>query len=149
MAWLALTDTEVKTRLAGAELTALQTAALADGQTDPLPEIIEQVVDEVRGYISSGGYTLGTSQTIPARLVGSALALIRYRAATRLPSSGMLDEDRRNEYKDAIRLLERVSEGKFSIEEAITPDTEISGAPAPAMGDVPILYFSADEQDGL
>jgi phage gp36-like protein len=149
MAWIALTVTEVTTRLAGAEVTALQTAALATAQTDPLSEIIEQVVDEVRGNIAAGGYTVGASQTIPSRLVGAALAIIRYRAATRLPQSGILDDNRVAEYRDALRLLERVADGKFAIEDPVTADTEASGAPGPAMDDAPDNYFTRDEQDGL
>ena len=123
MSWSAITATEVKTRLTGAELTALQTVALASGQTDPLVEIIEQVVDEVRGYISANtSNTLGASGTVPSKLISAALAIIRYRLCTRLPVKSLLTEDRVKENKAAIRLLEQVAAGKFAIEDPNSGD---------------------------
>jgi hypothetical protein len=47
MAWISITESDVTSRLAGAEVAALKTAAIASGQTDPVAEIIEQVTDEV------------------------------------------------------------------------------------------------------
>jgi phage gp36-like protein len=123
MSWSAITATEVKTRLTGAELTALQTVALASGQTDPLVEIIEQVVDEVRGYISANtSNTLGASGTVPSKLISAALAIIRYRLCTRLPVKSLLTEDRVKENEAAIRLLEQVAAGKFAIEDPNSGD---------------------------
>lgn len=123
MSWQTITSTNVKTRLAGAELTALQTAALATGQTDPLVDVIAQVVDEVRGYISANPKnTLGAAATIPAKLLGAALAIIRYRLATRLPAKSFLTEDRVKENDAAIRLLEQVAANKFAIEDPTSGD---------------------------
>lgn len=127
MSWNIITTDQVKTRLAGAELTALQSAALANGQADPLPEIITQVVDEVRGYIVAGGFSLETGTTVPSKLVGATLDIIRYRLVTRLPARGLLTDERKEEYKNALELLKRVADGGFSVEEPTTPSTESSG----------------------
>ena len=148
MAWRIITEADVKTRLAGAELNACQTAALADGQTDPLPDIITAVVDEIRGYIAAGGNTLGAAGTIPSKLISAALAIVRYRLATRLPVRSLLTEERKSENTDAIRLLERVADGKFRIEEATAADTESSSAPGPSMG-TKTRNFDRTSQDGI
>jgi phage gp36-like protein len=149
MAWTALTVTDVTTRLAGVEVTSLQTIALAAGQTDPIVEIIEQVTDEIRGYVGAGGYALGAAGTLPSKLIGTALAMIRQRVITRLPNAGLMDQDRRDEYKDAIRLLENVSAGKFSLEEPLVLDTETSGKAHSSWDTLPTLNFSLEEQDGI
>ena len=148
MAWQTITTTDVKTRLAGAEVTALQESALAAGQTDPFPEIIDGAVDEVRGYIAASGRILEAGATIPSRLRDTTLALIRHRCATRLPGKTFLTDDRVREYQDAIRLLERVADGKFAVEEAVTADTEVSGAPSPSFADTTRSFTNTDE-DGL
>lgn len=116
--WIEITASSIQAALSGPELAAYQSAALADGQGDPLHEIISQAVEEARGYIASGSFALEVGATIPFRLQRSVVSLIRYRLITRLPiRSGELLEHRRREYDDAIRLLERVAEGKFNIEE--------------------------------
>mgnify|MGYP003609792862 CR=1 FL=1 len=123
MSWSTITSTNVKTRLAGAELTALQTAALATGQADPLIEVIADVVDEVRGYISANPKnTLGAAATVPSKLLSATLAIIRYRLATRLPAKAFLTQDRIDENNAAIRLLEQVAANKFAIEDPNSGD---------------------------
>jgi phage gp36-like protein len=121
MAWQTITESNVQTKLAGAELTALQSSALATGQASPLAETITTVIDEIRGYIAANhANTLGTAGTIPSKLVSAAVVIIRYRLCTRLPVKSLLDENRVREYQDAIKLLERVADGKFSIEDPST-----------------------------
>jgi hypothetical protein len=126
MSWTTITIETLKTRNAGAELTALQESALADGQPDPVTELIEMVVDEVRGYIAGAGVTIGAGSTVPSRLVLAAINRIRYEAATRLPGGALLDDDRREANRQAIELLKRVAAGGFGIEEPETETDEIS-----------------------
>ena len=147
MAWQEITTDNVKTRLTGAELTALQSAALSSGQVDPLPEIIVQVVDEARGYIAAGGFTLESGTKIPSKLLSAVLAIIRYRLATRLPVKSLLDENRIKENDNAIRLLEKVSDRKFLIEEPTAASSETIGSPSPSMS-TKTRVFDRDSQDG-
>jgi hypothetical protein len=148
MAWTTITVENVKTRLTGAELTALQSSALASGQSDPLPEICVQVVDEVRGYIAAGGFALETGTTVPSKLLGASLAIIRYRLATRLPVKSLLDDNRVKENEAAIRLLESVAARRFLIEEPTTASTEAIGGPVPSMSAKTRTYKRTD-QDGI
>lgn len=117
MAWAALSTDDVKTRVAGAELTAYETAALASGQANPVPLLILQVVAEVRGYIAAcASNTLDADATkIPDKLKAAALDIIRYRITTRLPIP--VTEDRRREYEDALRLLRDTAACNFSIDD--------------------------------
>jgi len=124
MAWQTVASTDITARLSGRELTLLQSVALADGQSDPLPEVILQVVDEIRGYISAHkANTLGAGSTIPQVLLGTCASLVRYYLAARIPSFPT-DETRKEEYRQAIRRLEQVAEGKFAIEEPANASTE-------------------------
>jgi len=130
--WISITTADIQTRLAGAEVEALRTAALADDQADPLPEIVSQVVDEVRGYVAAGGYTLGDGETVPSKLFSATLAMVRFRCATRLPGYQM-DENRRREYEDAIRLMERVADGRYAVEEPAAASSEVIGGQSPSV----------------
>ncbi len=148
MAWIAITESYVQGRLSGPELTAVKTAALAQGQSNPVTDAIVRVVDEMRGYIAAGGVTLGAGNTIPEKLLDAALAMIRYRICTRIPAAGLLTEARKNEYDGALRLLERVADGKFLVEEPTTADTESSGSPSPQVEDR-TLTMDRSSQDGI
>lgn len=125
MAWVSLTEADVRTRLSSAEVAALNAVHVAAGDTQTLPRVIAQVVDEVRGYIAATGNTdLEDGAKIPGKLVGAALALIRYRLISSLPNQSLITEPRKQEYNDAIRLLERVADGKFRVEEPVVASTE-------------------------
>jgi phage gp36-like protein len=127
MAWQTITASDVLSKLSGAELSALQTAALGDGQTDPLPGIVTAVVDEVRGYIAANrNNRLGAAGTVPSKLVSASLSIIRHRLCTRLPVKSLLTEERVKEKEDAIRLLERTSDGRFAIEDPQTDETSVA-----------------------
>ncbi|HTG44938.1 MAG TPA: phage protein Gp36 family protein [Verrucomicrobiae bacterium] len=129
MAWAALTATEVKTRLSGPELTALQSSALASGQADPLPDVIAQVTDEIRGYIAAASRnTLGAAGTLPPQVRSAALAIVRWRLGGRLAvgsvGSMMQGESRRKEYEDALGLLKDIAASRFAVEQPETEGTE-------------------------
>jgi hypothetical protein len=154
MAWITITVETLKTRNAGAEVTALQESSLADGQSDPIPDIIAMVVDEVRGYCAAGNVTLAEGNTVPDRLLLHAINRIRYEAATRLPGGVLLDDDRRNSNAAAVRVFERVADRKFVVEAAVVADSETNAAvttPSAASEDPPqgARQFTRDDQDGI
>lgn len=147
MAWVTITEADVQTRLAGAELSSYRSAAKAQGQVDPLPEIISNVVAEVRGHIAAcERNTLGDGETIPEKLMHTALALIRYRLITRLPLT--VSEERKEEYRDATELLHRVADCKFAVEEPETAsDDEVIASSSPSFTERTRNFTRAD-QDG-
>lgn len=106
----------------------MTSAARAAGQAVRLPEIISQIVKEVRGYVGGcAANTLGDGDTIPDELLGAAISRIRFDLATALPVSSLLTEDRRTANTNAIRLLENVASCDFKI---IPPATAAADQPA-------------------
>jgi hypothetical protein len=147
MSWQTLLTADVLSKLSGPELDALQTAALADGQKDPVPGIILTVTDEIRGYVAANpNNRLGASGTIPVKLVSAALAIIRHRICTRLPVASLLTEQRIREKEDAIRLLERVADNKFAVEDPVTGET---ATPKVQQVSTPTRKTSRDKLSGL
>lgn len=137
MSWTAISESAVRSTLAAAELSALRTVQLADGQADPLAEIIARTTEEVRGYVAANPVNRldDDATTIPGELESAALALIRYRLATRLPIKTLLTDARKDEQRDALTLLRDVAAGRFAI---IQPDD--GGAPASDIG-----YYGSEE----
>lgn len=150
MPWVQITETDVRDRLSGPELAAYKSAALASGQTDPLPGIIAQTVDEVRGYIAAAGnVSLGDGTTVPGKLVSATVAIVRWRLITRLPlNSAALLETRKQEYQDALRLLEQTAAGKFLVEEPTTAAAEQVSTPSPRFS-ARSRQFTRSSQDGV
>lgn len=132
MSWITLTEADVVTKLSGPEITAMKTAALQAAQANPLPEIIGQVVREIRGYVRGcERNTLGDGATIPDELLGAAISRIRFELATRLPVSSLLTEDRRTANANALALLRDVAACKFFVVTPETPTTEQASTPTP------------------
>ncbi len=116
MSWIALTETNVRTKLSGPEISALKAAALSAGQSDPLVDVVSQVVREIRGYVAACDRNeLGDGATIPDELEGAAISRIRFELATRLPVASLLTEDRRSANTNAISLLKEVAACRFLI----------------------------------
>lgn len=131
MAWITLTEADVKTRLAGAELTAYKGSAVASGITgaEILEEILEGTIREVRGRVAACDRNeLGDGLTIPDELRHHALAIVVYRLITRLPlpATSPLVEQRRAAYDDAQEALDKVAKCEFAIEQPTTVSSEVT-----------------------
>ena len=147
MSWITLTATNVQSRISGAELAGVNSAALAAGQTaaDVLAAALANVIKEVRGYVGVRN-TLGEGETIPDELENATLAVIRYRLLTRLPNmKSLLDANRVKEYEDAIKLLDKVAEGKFAIVAASAAAASQATAQTPRITEKTLRYQRADE----
>jgi len=122
MAWITLTEADVLRKLAAPELDAARTAAIADGQADPLPGVISEITLEVRSRVAACDRNiLGEGVTIPDECSAAALARIRFELATRLPGGGgLLDEDRRKANDNALSFLRDVAACDVAI---VPPET--------------------------
>lgn len=124
MAWKALTFATMQTTLGDAEMEAAREQLLASGQADPLDEVLENVVAEVRGRVAArAGNTLeGDVTLIPPELLQHASYIARWRLLGRLgPGAAfLLTENRRKDYDDAIAALKDVARGDFTITPATT-----------------------------
>lgn len=150
MSWITLTEDDVITKLSGPETAALKTAALQAAQGDPLPEVIEQVVKEIRGYVAAcERNTLGAGETIPDELKGAAISRIRFELATRLPVASLLTEDRRTANANAISLLKDVARCGFLLVQPETPAEDQAGGPGITVVTKTCRKFSRDDMRGL
>jgi phage gp36-like protein len=150
MSWRAITETDLLQRMNSDELTELRETGLASGQSDPVAEQIEQVINFVRGYISANpANTLGPDGTLPERLIRPACDILVIDVSSR--SAGFLmdlSETRKTAKSDAIRLLEQVAAGNYAIE---SPDTEGTDTRTPQ---TPLMYektrtYTRDDQEGI
>jgi len=146
MAWISITEADLLTVMSGPELEGYRAAALADGQTDPVQPVIDQVTDLVRGYVGGcKANTLGATG-IPQKLLAPAVDLIAVRIPGRVGKSPKTG--RKDAAEAAIKLLERVAACGFDIEEPATPTTESSSSPSPR---IPARqnHFGREAQDGI
>lgn len=129
--WIEITDAHILGKSAGGEVAAAREAALADGQTDPVPGIVEQVIREVRGYVAGcKDNVLGPLGTIPDELLGAALNRIRFECATRLPGGALMDEDRRTANRDALAMLRDAAACRITLTQPDEASPEIVAGPA-------------------
>ncbi len=140
MAWIEITEADVLTVLSGPELAGYRSAALALGQADPVAPTIAQVVAMVRGHVAGcPANILGAGATLPEKLKAAALDVIAYRIPCRLNMKS--GPSRQNLHDQAVRLFERVSQGRFAIEEPATASDEVIAAGNPRIaGREPILF---------
>ncbi|MDR0536183.1 MAG: DUF1320 family protein [Puniceicoccales bacterium] len=153
MPWISLTVDDVARKVAGAELEALRGAALGSGQPDPLPGLIADAVDKIRGYAGACSRNrLGPPGTIPHQLVDAALVLIRNSALNRLPVDFLNTAPRQKEYDDAMALLHDLAACKFSIETPdapVEPPAEMLSTPATSCVRPRPLSRQSRNSDGL
>lgn len=150
MAWRALTETDIKTRLSGPELAAFRAVALATGQTDPVAAVITQVTDLVRGYIAAcPSNRLGEEGTIPTKLIGPSVDMmvieIQSRAAGKVIDP---DGNRKEANRTAMSILRDVAACRFGIE---APEDE---SEEQAANNTPTFFgrefaFQRTHQDGI
>jgi phage gp36-like protein len=142
MSWQTITAADIEPRLSDEELTALRRDYETTGKADPLSALITQVTAKVRRACAAGGATLGPASTIPDELLDSALSIIRYRLCSGMPG-GLLNEDRRKEYADAITELDAIAKDAAGIVEPTTEstDTTVAGGITPG-------YSSDDPPNG-
>ena len=149
--WIQITEIDVLDAENGAVVSAAREALLSEGQGDPLPGIIESVVQEIRGRIAAGKYRLAAGNTVPAVLETIAVDLIIYRLTRRLPNLRHKHYQERAEAADK-RLLE-IAKGLFAIPEPETPDTTFrEGEPRPRpklAAPNPNRKFGRDQSDGI
>lgn len=147
--WITPAPESLKSCLTGKEYTLVQSAAKAEDQDDPLPEIAQRVVRLVRAKVSAGGFKLAAGQTIPDECEDAFLAIFRFNALTRFPSlKSLLDDARKDAKSDALKLLDAVANGKFAIEEPEEATEEIIGRVGPQFT-ARRRVLSREQQDGL
>lgn len=118
--WITLTLAQLDTAKAAAMVDALRTAALGDGQPDPVPEIITDATARIRMEISAGGKTVLSADAtkIPPSLKRLGLRLVLREAQSRLNAAGALplSDDERKEWDKDDAFLKRIADGELTVE---------------------------------
>jgi len=130
MTWEVLTSEDVLAQFTIAEASAVRSLqGSGSGSGQPFENIdakVIRVIDEVRGYITAGGYALDTTsdpRTIPISLFEDAIAIVRWRILIALPSFRQLQtEERKQAFEDALKKLDLIRQQKFVIDPP-TPST--------------------------
>lgn len=154
-AWISISSFDLVTAKAAALVEQLRDAALEDGQTDPTPEIITEVVARIRMEIAGGGKTTLSADTtrIPPSLKSLALRMVLRQAQSRLNAAGALplSEDERKEWDKDERLLERIAQGEITVETPDDPEavpTVQSVSPPPSIR-ARRRRFTRDAEEGI
>jgi phage gp36-like protein len=121
MAWITLTEADVQASC-GIDMIDAWREHLASGQVDPLPSIMADVVDEVRGAVVTQ-YPLAATG-IPRSLKNAAVDISIYRLAKRVLVSAEGLAVYRTAADDAQRKLTAVAEGKLGVES----DSDVAAA---------------------
>lgn len=102
-AWIVIDEALVLARLSSPELDAFRNAAIQAGQADPLTEVINLVIPDVRrGIGANRENVLAEGNTLPESALRHALAIIRVSLATRLPGmDSLIDPIRTKEWENA------------------------------------------------
>jgi hypothetical protein len=149
--WIALATGDLNDAKAATLISAVASNALASGQTDPVPNLILGVVNELRGAIGfSGKYQVSeTEGTIPPNLKDMAVQKIIRDCKKRLEQQ--YTQDDRDDEATYQKRLERIQNGDYPIDQ---PDDPMLSAPSVALGKVsevvpPCRRFRRCQLDGL
>ena len=123
MSWIVLTTDDLRAHVPSAQVDALLTAALGQGQADPfgaaMPEIASRIRAEVRG--NSKNLVSATPNAIPDDLKGYAVALIVEVMQGRLLLA--LNDDQVRAANNARDYLKRVAAGDVPIAKPDDPQS--------------------------
>ncbi|MGZ0657094.1 hypothetical protein ACWPKS_15935 [Coraliomargarita sp. W4R72] len=122
-AWITIVPEDLDTYLVAGKVSALQTAALRTGGTDPVEIAIGEVVAEIRNNIRacSSNVLSQAEGTIPPELKRHACALIIEAASGRILK---LSEDQKTAAENARKLMLRVASCSYPVTDPTDPETQ-------------------------
>ncbi len=122
-AWINLAIDDLNDYLVGAQVNALQSAALAEGQDEPFPRVMQDRCNYIRNRISKRIQVSQTAYAIPPELKTCACMLIIEAMSGRLAMAIELTEDQRTMIRRAYTDLDIAGTEDFPIS---TPDDPIA-----------------------
>lgn len=141
MPWIQLTLADLNDARAAKLVDTARTKALAEGQTDPVPRLIQNVVDELRGCIAFSGRT--PLETNPATLPGSLkeIALQKIGRALKARLLQPLTDDEKAAESLYQKRLEQLTRAEWPVD---TPAVPLD--PSPVRRQQTGFYGSAPQQ---
>lgn len=119
MSWTIISETDVREALNDAELTRIR-EIVANGQADPLANIIAKATDYARGFV--GKVVALDAPGLPPEVVNPVLDIIIYRVCKRVQTQST--EQRKPAADDAEKFLQGVAKGATVITD---PDGNVVG----------------------
>lgn len=144
MAWIALTEDDIKSRLSINELETWDDAGQDEGsEVSRMPGIITQVTGLVRGRVAScRDNQLSTAGLIPEELLWAAATIAKYMLLNSIPAIGdSAQEERRDENRRAHEMLDQAAKCELLIsgDDSITNANQVESE----FGGEPLLDFSS------
>ena len=135
--WIQLSSDTLLNALTSPEHTALNNAAVGQGQDNVLADIATSVAKEWRGGLRRVCTVDARDGYVPDELLVHILADFRYRAFTRLPGmKGLLDDLRIEEWKRANQVRDNLIKISIVPPDDANAETETqSGKPSPSILD--------------
>ncbi len=123
--WITIAATDLNDHKVADLVTALREEALGAGQTDPMPGIIEEVTNELRGAIAfSGRYQLDADEaTVPRSFREMVTKKIIRVMKGRLQQS--LDEDEKTDGEVYESRLKGLGRGEWPVDKPDIADTDV------------------------
>ena len=150
MSWSTITIADLKDAKASALVEACRTAALGQGQADPVPGIISNVITRIRAEVASCEENSldADATTIPADLKSLACRMIMREAISRLRKS--LTDDEREEQRNDLRYLERIAKCELKVAATDNPiSTEVQSGGAIEQASTPTRTATRNKLAGL
>lgn len=140
MTWITLSLTDLNDYLVGAQVAALNSSALASGQSARFTNIMTDMVNRIRVKIEScpRNYVSATPLTIPPEVKWIACYLIIEALQSAIPGL-QLTEDQRNQIAKANAQLDRIAECKDAVS---IPDDPLVPADVQRGGQAQLLTHS-------
>ena len=149
--WTTITEADLKGAKVAALVDAYKTAALGEGQADPMPGVISGVVARIRTEIKGCARNVldADATKIPGDLKSLAARMVCRELQSRLRLA--LKDDERQEWREDVRYLERIAACEVPVAVPDNPETTATtqaSTVGPATS-APTRKFSISEQDGL
>jgi hypothetical protein len=111
MAWETPTVADIRDAISGPEYEAVQNTALAVGEDDPWPGLLESAIEMVRGYIVANVRNqLGAVGTVPTIAKRHLIKVVVWDGVTRFPDTEVLATNERREASDmALKFFEKLA----------------------------------------
>jgi hypothetical protein len=146
MAWVIPTAQNVMDGWNDAESSKFTTLLASSG--NPLPDIGQQAIQEIRSALRNGGMTLDYAGSIDDSLIFTWVAIVRYRLINRLGGQMLQTESRKKEYEEAMNTLQKCREGQWGVAAPVNPTSELTQTPGQPATYTPYARFGPCSEYG-
>jgi hypothetical protein len=152
MSWITLDTDSLYTGKAAPLIDQLREAALANGQSDPAPAVIQSVVDRVRAEIAScrNNRVDADAATVPASLRSLTLRLIVWEMQSRVNVFNAVAPSEQDviDHRDDLAYLRRIASCDVVVEDALVEGAVQQGGAVQVVS-APVRQASREKMRGL